>query len=158
MPETTPGFLVFKRSRFGTRLPTHLRYTKSHYWILQMSEGVWRIGFTKFATRMLGDMVEFQFEPQPGDSIELGQKVGSIEGFKAMSDIYSVASGTFSTSNALLRDDITLIESDPYGDGWLYEVQGSPEPDLMDASGYAIILNTTIDKLLAGRHDAGADE
>jgi glycine cleavage system H protein len=129
-------------------------YTRSHYWLLEAGSGVWRIGFTKFATRMLGDVVEYQFEVEQGNPVEIGQKVGWIEGFKALSDIYSVAEGEFDGGNPELGGDITLLESDPYKRGWLYQVSGRPDPDSVDANGYATILDATIDKMLASRHEA----
>jgi len=152
--ETQPyETLVYKRERFGTRLPKDRFYTRSHYWLREVEPAIWRVGLTKFATRMLGDVVECQFEVGPGSRLELGQKIGWIEGFKAVSDIYAVAEGDFGGSNAELGQDITLIESDPYGSGWLYQASGQPEPDSVDASGYATILDATIDKMLASRHD-----
>ena len=146
--------LVYRRARFGTRLPTDRVYTRSHYWLREIEPAVWRVGFTKFATRMLGDIVEYQFEVEPGSRVELGQKIGWIEGFKAVSDLYSVAQGEFAGANAEIRRDITVLESDPYEHGWLYQVSGRPEPDGVDANGYATILDATIDKMLASRHDA----
>ena len=145
--------LSYKRARFATRLPKDRFYTRSHYWLREVEPAVWRIGFTKVATRMLGDVVEFQFEVETGSRVELGQKIGWLEGFKASSDLYAVAAGDFGGSNAELGRDITLIESDPYGSGWLYQVRGRPEPDSVDAAGYATILDATIDKLLASRHE-----
>ena len=145
--------LVYKRARFGTRLPLDRRYTPSHYWLAESGPGVWRAGFTKFATRMLGDAVEYEFEVTAGSRAAIGQKLGWIEGFKAVSDIYSVAQGEFVGDNPSLREDITLIESDPYGRGWLYEVRGTPEPESVDAHGYAAVLDAIIDKMLEGRHE-----
>ena len=146
--------LAYKRARFATRLPRDRFYTRSHYWLREVEPTVWRVGFTKFATRMLGDMVEYQFEVEAGSRVELGQKLGWVEGFKAVSDVYSVAEGDFGGGNAELGRDITLIESDPYERGWLYQVSGRPEPDGVDATGYATILDATIDKMLASRHDS----
>ena len=145
--------LAYKRARFATRLPKDRFYTRSHYWLREIGPGSWRIGFTKFATRMLGDIVEYQFEVKAGDRVEMGQKIGWIEGFKAVSEIYSVAEGDFGGSNAELGRDITLIESDPYGSGWLYQMNGRPEPESVDAAGYASVLDATIDKMLASRHE-----
>ena len=145
--------LTYKRERFATRLPIDRIYTRSHYWLLEAEPAVWRIGFTKFATRMLGDIVEYKFEIEPGDRLEFGQKMGWIEGFKALSDLYSVAEGNFAGANPELGADITLLESDPYNRGWLYQVRGRPDPDGVDASGYATILDATIDKMQSGRHD-----
>ena len=145
--------LIYKRARFGTRLPTDRLYTRSHYWLIESQPGVWRVGFTKFATRMLGDIVEYSFDVEPGNRVEPGGRLGWIEGFKAVSDVYSAASGEFVGPNADLRADITLVETEPYWHGWLYEVLGAPEPGTMDASGYATVLDATIDKMLASRHE-----
>ena len=147
--------LEYKRTRFGTRLPENILYTRSHYWLAEVPNepGLWRVGFTKFALRMLGDLVEFQLEPAGKTEIEIGARIGWIEGFKAVSDIFSVARGAFAGSNSALRDDITLLESDPYGRGWLYAVHGTPEPEAVDVHGYVGILDATIDKMLANRHE-----
>jgi glycine cleavage system H protein len=151
-----PGTLPYKRARFGTRLPMDRVYTRSHYWLLEAEPELWRVGLTKFATRMLGDIVEYQLEVQSGSRVDVGQKIGWIEGFKAVSDIYSVAEGRFSGENPALHEDITLLESDPYQRGWLYVVSGRPEANGVDANGYAIILDATIDKMLESRHDPEA--
>ena len=146
-------FLAYKRSRFRTRLPRNRIYTRSHYWLQESAAGVWRAGFTKFATRMLGDMVEFEFEVQAGDAVEVGARLGWIEGFKAVSDVYAVAEGEFSGINPRIRQDITLIETSPYEEGWLYEVRGRPEAEAIDVEGYAGVLDAIVDKMLASRHE-----
>jgi len=143
------GNLAYKRGRFSTGLPTDRLYTRSHYWLREAGPAVWRIGLTKFATRLLGDIIEYQFEVEAGSHVAFGQQIGSIEGFKAVSDICTVAEGDFGGNNPALGGDITLIESDPYEGGWLYQVHGRPGPDGMDANGYAAILNEAIDKTLA---------
>lgn len=147
--------LEYKRTRFGTRLPENILYTRSHYWLAEAPNepGLWRVGFTKFALRMLGDLVEFQLEPAENSETEIGARIGWIEGFKAVSDIFSVAHGAFAGANPALREDITLLESDPYGRGWLYAVHGTPEPEAVDVHGYVGILDATIDKMLANRHE-----
>jgi glycine cleavage system H protein len=130
-------------------------YTRSHYWLHERDPGILRIGFTKFAVRMLGDIVEFQLDRAAGMPIVVGEAIGWIEGFKAVSDIFSVAEGAFLAGNPELREDITLLESDPYGRGWLYSVEGRPEPDAVDVQGYVSILDATIDKMLSTRHESG---
>jgi glycine cleavage system H protein len=151
-PDTS---VLYKRSRFRTRLPIDRRYTAAHYWILEETPGIWRVGFTQFATRMLGDLVESEFSVHTGDAIDIGQDLGWIEGFKAVTSVYSVATGQFLGIGESLRVDVTLVESDPYGTGWLYRVQGQPDPAAVDVDGYVAILDATIDKLLEQRHDAG---
>jgi glycine cleavage system H protein len=153
--EKPPETIYYKRARFLTHLPVGRLYTKSHYWLASSTVG-WRVGVTKFAGRMLGEMVEFGFSVKPGDSIEVGQVIGWIEGFKAVSDLYSAASGEFVCSNPALEGDITLMDLKPYGEGWLYEVRGEPDPTAVDVNGYIVLLDATIDKMLESRHD-GAD-
>lgn len=146
------GLVAYKRSRFGTRLPEGRRYTGSHFWLLEEEAGVWRIGFTKFALRMLGDMVEYEFSVQAGAAVEVGQAIGWVEGFKAVSDLYSVARGQFLGPNPALAADITLADNDPYEKGWLYRVRGVPDPKATDVHGYIAALDDTIDKMMETRH------
>ncbi len=150
--------ILYKRSRFVTRLPVDRRYTASHYWLIEEAPGVWRVGFTKFATRMLGDLVEYEFSVQTGDAVEIGQELGWLEGFKAVTSVYSVAVGEFLGVGDRFRSDITAVESDPYGEGWLYRVRGGSDPASVDVHGYVAILDATIDKLLQSRHDKGESD
>ncbi len=152
------GTIFYKRARFTTRLPADRRYTAAHYWLLEESPGIWRIGLTKFATRMLGDLVEYDFAISAGMPVKVGQEIGSIEGFKAVSAVYSVAEGEFLGLGDGLISDITSVESDPYGRGWLYKVRGRPDPASVDVHGYVVILDATIDRLLATRYSAGKGE
>jgi glycine cleavage system H protein len=149
--------VYYRRSRFTTHLPRDRRYSPAHYWLLEESPGVWRVGFTKFATRMLGDIVEFEFTAAAGAQVTVGIEIGSIEGLKAVSKLFSAGSGRFLGANVDLGHDVTLAESDPYGRGWLYRLQGEPAPDAVDVDGYVAILDATIDKMLTNRH-AGADD
>ena len=96
---------------------------------------------------MLGDLVEHGFEVKVGDPIEVGQTIGWVEGFKALTDVYSVARGTFQGGNPELENDTTLIDKDPYGKGWLYLVRGTPDPNSVDVQGYIRLLDATIDKM-----------
>jgi glycine cleavage system H protein len=136
--------ISYKRSRFSTRLPTDRLYAPSHFWMLECEPGVWRIGFTKFATRMLGDFVELGFDVKPGDPIAIGQEIGWVEGFKARSDIYGAMASEFIGVNPALSDDITLTDTDPYGRGWLYSVRGNADPNSLDVQGYTELLDLTI--------------
>jgi glycine cleavage system H protein len=104
---------------------------------------------------MLGDIVEFEFTAARGADIVTGAEIGSIEGLKAVTTIFSSGTGQFGGENPGLRSDVTLAESDPYGGGWLYRLQGYPAADTVDVAGYVAILDATIDKMLAGRHDSG---
>jgi glycine cleavage system H protein len=149
--------VYYRQSRFTTHLPIDRRYSAAHYWLLEESPGVWRVGLTKFATRMLGDIVEFEFSAAPGAAIGVGDEIGSIDGLKAVTSVFAAGAGRFLGEGAPLRLDVTLAESDPYGKGWLYRLQGEPSPDTVDVHGYVAILDLTIDKMLTSRH-AGAGE
>lgn len=142
-----PDLVAYKRSRFSTRLPTRRMYTASHCWAEQDAADatLWRIGFTKFATRMLGEPVEHAFEIQPDEAVEVGQVIGWLEGFKASSDVYCVVNGSFAGGNPKLDEDVSLVHSDPYGDGWLYAVRGQIDADAVDVHGYAGVLDAAID-------------
>lgn len=153
MADARSGTIYYKKARFLTHLPEGRLYTRSHYWLLEVSPSLWRIGLTKFASRMLGDVVEFGFSVQSGAAVRVGQNVGWMEGFKAISDIYCVAVGEFVRSNPDLDTDITLLDSKPYADGWLYEVSGVVEPEAVDVTGYVAILDATIGKMLESRHE-----
>lgn len=144
MPETS----FYKRSNFVTHLPVDCRYSPSHFWLREMEPGRWRIGFTKFATRMLGEIVEVQWEKADGAAIASGDIVGSIEGFKAISDIYCPASGSFAGGNPAIREDAELIGKEPYGAGWLYAIEGAPDAKCLDLAAYRALLDTTIDRIL----------
>lgn len=152
MSATRDAALYYRRSRFTTHLPRDRRYSPAHYWLLEETPGVWRVGLTRFATRMLGDIVEFEFSRPAGANVEVGDEIGSIEGLKAISAVFAVGSGRFLGEGAALRADVTLIESDPYGRGWLYRLQGDPAPDAVDVDGYVAILDATIDRMLDSRH------
>src|SRR5437588_88552 len=114
MPIDPQKTVYYKRARFTTRLPLAHRFVPSHYWLSEESPGVWRVGLTKFATRMLGDLVECRFDRGPGDKVEAGDAIGTIEGFKAVSEIYCVAAGVFADVNAQLSADPSLLDLDPY--------------------------------------------
>lgn len=139
--------VYYKRSRFSSKLPADRLYSPSHFWMEQTEGGLWRVGFTKFATRMLGDLVEHGFAVKIGEKVTLGQTIGWVEGFKALTDIYTVVEGEFAGPNEALQQDITLADADPYGKGWLYAVRGQPDPNATDVHGYASMLDLTIDKM-----------
>ena len=84
----TPPDIYYKRSRFSTRLPWDRLYTASHFWVLEAEPGRWRVGLTKFAARMLGDIVDLEFEVPDGGAVGVGEVIGSLEGFKARTELY----------------------------------------------------------------------
>ncbi len=143
------GKLYYKRSHFVTHMPVDYLYSPSHCWIAKTDrEGIWRVGLTKFATRMLGEMVDHGWEIQPGGIVKPGQIVGWVEGFKAISDLYCIADGEFLGVNPVLKEKINLIHKDSFATGWLYEVKGTPDTRCLDVQTYRDLLDKTIDKIL----------
>ncbi|HEX8296277.1 MAG TPA: glycine cleavage system protein H [Chthoniobacteraceae bacterium] len=144
----SPATSFYKRSNFVTHLPTDALYSPSHFWLAEREPGRWQIGFTKFATRMLGEIVEVQWEKSKGATVASGEIIGSIEGFKAISDLYCVGQGRFAGGNGALAKDIHLVSEDPYGAGWLYLLEGTPDARCVDLPAYRALLDSTIDHLL----------
>lgn len=145
--------LSYKRSHFATQLPVDFRYSPSHAWMSRQAERRWRVGLTKFATRMLGEIVDHGFQIDVGTPVEPGQIVGFVEGFKAISDLYCVATGQFLGGNPALKERPDLVNEDPFGAGWLYEIDGEPDPRSFDVHGYRGVLDQAIDKILERRQD-----
>lgn len=139
--------VFYKRATFVTHLPVEHLYTPSHNWLSRVGEGEWRVGYTKFALRMLGELVDIKFNAVSGAAVEVGDIVGSIEGFKAISDVYSVAKGRFVTGNTGLSD-LECVTDKPYDEGWLYQVAGEPDTRAVDVDGYRALLDVTIDRIL----------
>ena len=138
----------YRRNRFSARLPASCRYTRSHAWLLEVSPGQWRVGLTSFATRMLGEIVEFGFDVKAGAPVKTSDVIGFIEGFKAVSDLFCVVDGTFEGANAAARADPALIWAKPHDEGWLYLARGTPDRDSTDVAGYVAFLDETIDRLM----------
>ena len=115
--------------------PEHLRYTKSHEWILFADDGTAKVGLTDHAQDALGDLV-FVNLPQVGDTLTCGEALGDVESVKAVSDVYSPVTGTVKAVNEDLLDTPEAINADPYG-AWLVEVEGiSDQEELLDAAAY----------------------
>ena len=138
----------YKRSNFVTHLPVDCLYSPSHFWIARQEDDIWRVGLTKFATRMLGEMVDHGFGVEINAPVASGQVIGWVEGFKAISDLFCIAEGRFAGSNARLKEEIALITKDPYSAGWLYAITGKPDDKCVQIDAYVTILDKTIDKIL----------
>jgi glycine cleavage system H protein len=146
---SAPTTILYKRATFVTQLPVTHRYAPSHCWLSRTPDGLWEVGFTKFALRMLGELVDIQFDRAEGASIQPGDVLGTIEGFKAVSDLFCVGTGTFRGGNPALRNDLEILSREPYGAGWLYRFEGQPDERCLDVQGYQGLLDATIDRILA---------
>ena len=149
-------YIRYKRSRFRDRLLRNRLYTASHFWIEDCGSDEYKVGFTRFARRMLGEAVEIDFEIHANSPVELGETIGWAEAFKAVTDLYSVGNGTFITGNPALADNPHLVDLDPDGEGWLYRFRGEPDPESGPAEQYVEVLDRQIDKIM-GKPDTSSD-
>ena len=119
-------------------IPESLQYTKEHEWVSSTGT-LYTMGITDFAQGALGDIVYVQL-PKVGETLTAGKVCGEIESTKSVSEIFAAVSGVVSEINGALSQTPELVNSDPYGAGWLVkvEVAGTPS-DLMDPAGYAQI-------------------
>jgi glycine cleavage system H protein len=101
--------------------PEDLRYTKEHEWILVEGK-TGRVGITEYAQHALGDVVFVEL-PEVGTKLKIGESFGVVESVKAVSDVYSPCVGVVTAVNESLLDTPELINQDPYGEGWLIEVE-----------------------------------
>jgi len=120
--------------------PEDLKYTAEHEWArAQAGKGtVVRVGITDYAQESLGDIV-FVSLPAPGVAVVAGQPLGEVESTKSVSDIYAPVTGTVAARNDALDGQPELVNSDPYGDGWLVEIRAddpSALDSLLDAAAY----------------------
>lgn len=125
-----------------SQVPADLRYTKSHEWIRTLADGSLEIGITDHAQGALGDLV-FVDVPESGRSVQRGDACAVVESVKAASDVYSPATGTVTTGNAELATTPELINSDPYGAGWMMRVMpadGATLDGLLSADDYTALL------------------
>ena len=104
--------------------PSDLRYTAEHEWVRASDDGTVRIGITSFAQDALGDVVYVSL-PGVGDTIAVGDACGEVESTKSVSDLYAPLAGEVSAVNASLDASPELVNSDPYGEGWMYELKPS---------------------------------
>jgi glycine cleavage system H protein len=103
-------------------IPADLRYTAEHEWVRRTGDDTVRVGITDFAQSSLGDVVYVQL-PEVGAEVTAGESFGEVESTKSVSDLYAPVSATVVAVNDALEGDPALINSDPYGEGWLLELR-----------------------------------
>lgn len=104
------------------QVPTDRRYTAEHEWVLRTSDATVRVGVTAFAQAALGDIVFVQL-PEVGAEFAAGAAIGEIESTKSVSDVFLPLAGTVEARNDALDADASVVNSDPYGQGWLVDVR-----------------------------------
>ena len=122
-------------------IPDRLRYSTDHEWV-SVDGGRARIGITDYAQDALGDVV-FVDVPTVGRSVAAGESMSEVESTKSVSDIYAPVSGTVTAVNELLSSQPDVLNRDPYGDGWICEIELSDPAEvdsLLDAAGYQALV------------------
>jgi glycine cleavage system H protein len=118
--------------------PNDLRYTPDHEWV-RAHGSTWRVGITQFAVDQLGDITLVDL-PKEGDQVTKGQRFGTVESVKSVSDLYAPISGRVTAINAALRDQPELVNTAPYEGGWMIELEPNDKvelDELMAADAYS---------------------
>ena len=118
--------------------PEDLRYTSDHEWVRETGAGTVRVGITHYAQDALGDVVYVSL-PAVGDAITAGDSCGEVESTKSVSDLYAPLAGTITAVNESLDATPELVNSAPYTDGWMYELElaeGADTSGLLDVEAY----------------------
>ena len=113
--------------------PSNLKYTKSDEWF---DEATGKVGLSDYAQDQLSDIIFVELLVDEGDTIEAGTAIASVESVKASAEIYSPAGGTVAALNADLADKPESINSDPYGEAWMIQLEGGSAAEVMDAAAY----------------------
>jgi glycine cleavage system H protein len=113
-----------------SNFPTDLRYTSDHEW-LRSAGTAWRVGITQFAVDSLGDITLVEL-PKVGDAVIKGERFGTIESVKSVSDLFAPVSGRVTAVNAALKDSPELVNNEPYGTGWMIEIEPTEKAELGD--------------------------
>ncbi|ELQ6221624.1 glycine cleavage system protein GcvH [Cronobacter turicensis] len=125
-----------------SNVPNELKYSKEHEWLRKEADGTYIVGITEHAQELLGDMV-FVDLPDVGKTVNAGDDCAVAESVKAASDIYAPVSGEIVAVNDALSDSPELVNSEPYGQGWIFKIKASDEAEvaaLLDASAYEALL------------------
>lgn len=110
-------------------VPEDLKYTQDHEWVSPTGSGTVRVGITDYAQSQLGDVVHVQL-PDVGESVTAGSPIGEVESTKSVSDVYAPVAGEVVACNDVLDDRPELINSHPYGEGWMIEIKLADEAAL----------------------------
>ncbi len=124
-------------------IPEGLKFTKEHEWVKE-DNGICLVGITDFAQGELGDIIYLDVTAEPGKEVKLGETVGSIEAIKTVSEIFSPVSGKIVEVNTAINDNPSVVNTDPYGAGWMLKIEPS------SAGEFSALLDTESYKALIG--------
>lgn len=125
-----------------SNLPADLKYTRTHEWLRREADGSVTVGITDHAQGALGDLV-FVETPETGRAVKAGEACAVVESVKAASDVYSPIDGEILAGNEALAVQPELLNTDPYGEGWIFKLRPAAEPEtsaLLDANAYQATL------------------
>lgn len=114
--------LTFLMGKYEARIPTDRSYSENHLW-LQPDGGPFRVGFTAYSVRLLQDVYFLDWTVDAGASVERKQEIGQVESSKAVSSLYAPSAGRIVTFNDAVLSDPSVINTDGYGNGWLYRFE-----------------------------------
>jgi glycine cleavage system H protein len=123
-------------------IPAELHYTTQHEWLAPQPEGAVRVGITDYAQDALGDIV-FVALPEVGAEVAAGEAVGEVESTKSVSEVYAPITGRVVRRNDAVETAPETINDDPYGEGWLVEIEpadGATTDGFLDAAGYEALI------------------
>jgi glycine cleavage system H protein len=126
-----------------SKVPADLKYAKSHEWVKKLADGTVVIGITDHAQHALGDLV-FVEVPKAGRKLAANESCAVVESVKAASDVYAPIAGEVTETNAALANAPEILNSDPYGEGWMWKLQPANPADvdaLLDAAGYQKVID-----------------
>jgi glycine cleavage system H protein len=124
-------------------VPENVKYTKEHEWISESGSNRFKVGITDYAQSALGDIVYIQL-PKMGQTLQQGSVCGEVESTKSVSEIYAPLSGTVVTLNTALDAAPETMNKDPYGEGWIFEVEITDQAQLsslLDPSAYQALIS-----------------
>ena len=126
-----------------SNVPQHLQYTKEHEWLRREADGTVVVGITDHAQHQLGELVYVEL-PDAGRALKPGDAMAVVEAARAASDVSAPRAGTVTAVNPALTSQPELVNTDPYGDGWLVRLkpaEAGAAPGLLDAPAYAALLD-----------------
>lgn len=122
---------------FSAKFPGDRRYAKNHMWAMEISPQRFRFGLTAYAVRLLQDVYFLDWLVEESTPIAIRAHIGSIESKKAESDLYAPLAGKLAAINDIVLADPSAINADPYGEGWMIEIETDSSDMLLEPSGYA---------------------
>lgn len=144
-PSESSAWFSFMMGEFEAKFPRDRSYVTNHMWAKKRDAGGWSFGLTAYAVRLLQDVYFLDWLVEPKSHLVVRQNLGSIESKKAESDLFAPAAGHLIDLNEKVLSDPSLINADPYGDGWMLAIQIETEDGLLSPDEYLLHLEKAWD-------------